>query len=317
MKCEVCQELLEEYLDGELAVVEQEQISEHLITCADCSASFATLTSEQELFSRYDRELEVPPFLWTRIAQHTVAEKSARLGWRQHVASRFARPIGAVAVAILLIAIAVGILNTTDPTLPRDGTDLIQAGAKATTSPNQQDQKAASTEPHREQHQNSNQTWAGSVPQRGSVGSAVTQRPKRKIKPRVAIDQSDVLSSDLSYLDIYERDTAKHIEQTQNLLRSIRNFPVSDGDEDIDVSYDKALSRRLLNENVVLRRDAEMKAKFPTKSLLADVEPFLIDIANLPDHARSEDVRVIKERVQKTEIVAALMGYQGRDPNNR
>jgi len=302
MKCEVCQELLEEYLDGELAVVEQEQISAHLITCADCSASFATLTAEQELFSRYDRELEVPPFLWTRIAQHTVAEKkSARLGWRQHVNSRFARPIGAFAVAILLIAIAVGVLNTTDPTLPRDGTDL------------------------------TNQAWVGSVPKRGSVGSMlpgtsepqkpdairVTQRPKRKIKPRVAIDQSDVLSSDLGYLDIYERDTAKHIEQTQNLLRSIRNFPVTDGDEEIDVSYDKALSRRLLNENVVLRRDAEMKAKFPTKSLLADVEPFLIDIANLPDHARPEDVRVIKERVQKTEIVAALMGYQGRDPNNR
>ena len=76
MKCEVCQELLEEYLDGELAAVEQEQISAHLITCADCSASFATLTAEQELFSRYDRELEVPPFLWTRIAQHTVAENN-------------------------------------------------------------------------------------------------------------------------------------------------------------------------------------------------------------------------------------------------
>jgi hypothetical protein len=114
-----------------------------------------------------------------------------------------------------------------------------------------------------------------------------------------------------------ERDTAKHIEQTQNLLRSIRNFPVSDGEEEIDVSYDKALSRRLLNENVVLRRDAEMKAKFPTKTLLADLEPFLIDIANLPDRARPEDVRVIKERVQKTEIVAALLDYQDRGTNNR
>jgi hypothetical protein len=60
-----------------------------------------------------------------------------------------------------------------------------------------------------------------------------------------------------------------------------------------------------------------MKAKFPTKTLLADVEPLLIDIANLPDRARPEDVRVIKERVQKTEIVAALMGYQDRDPINR
>jgi len=83
------------------------------------------------------------------------------------------------------------------------------------------------------------------------------------------------------------------------------------------VTYDKALSRRLLNENVVLRRDAEMKAKFPTKTLLTDLEPFLIDIANLPDHARPEDVRAIKERVKKTEIVAALIDYQDRGANNR
>ena len=220
MKCEACHGLLEEYLDGELAVAEQEQISEHLITCADCSASFAALTSEQELFSRYDRELEVPPFLWTRIAQHTVAENnSKRLSWREQLANRFARSVVAAAVAILLIAIGVGILNTTDPTLPRDGSDPIQAGVKATTSPNQQDQTVASTDPHKQKHQNLNQTWAVSVPPRGSVGSAITLRPKRKITARLAIDQSDVLSSDLSYLDIYERDTAKHIEQTQNLLR--------------------------------------------------------------------------------------------------
>jgi hypothetical protein len=118
-----------------------------------------------------------------------------------------------------------------------------------------------------------------------------------------------VLSSDFGYQDVDDQDTAKHIEQTQNLLRSIRNVQLNDNDQDIDVSYDKALSRRLLNENIVLRRDAEMKDKFPTKALLSDLEPFLIDIANLPDQAKPDDVRAIKERVKKTEIVAALIGY--------
>lgn len=147
-----------------------------------------------------------------------------------------------------------------------------------------------------------------------------TPRIKRTVK-RIPTDNPGVLSTDLGYLDIDERETAKHIEQTENLLRSIRNFPISDTDDEIDVSYDRALSRRLLIENVVLRREAEMKAKFPTKTLLADLEPFLIDIANLPDQAKPEEVRAIKERVQKTEIVAALIDYQDRsqdrDPNNR
>jgi hypothetical protein len=143
----------------------------------------------------------------------------------------------------------------------------------------------------------------------------ITKRIRKPVAP--APDNPGVLSSDLAYLDIDDQDTVKHLEQTQNLLRSIRNVPVSDSDEEIDVTYDKALSQRLLNENVVLRRDAEMKAKFPTKTLLADLEPLLIDIANLPDHARPEEVREIKERVQKTEIVAALMEYRERGTNNR
>jgi hypothetical protein len=125
----------------------------------------------------------------------------------------------------------------------------------------------------------------------------------------ITVEQSDVLSSDFGVQDIEDQETAKHIEQTQNLLQSIRNVKLNDNDVEIDVSYDKALSRRLLNENIVLRRDAEMKAKYPTKMLLSDLEPLLIDIANLPDQAKPEEVRVIKERVQKTEIVAALIGY--------
>ena len=301
MKCEVCVERLEEYLDGELPGEEQEQVSAHLITCGDCSATFGELTAEQEMFALYERDVEVPPFLWTRIAQHTVAANNGkRTGWR---ALFLATPVAGV-IAIVLVAIAVGVvyvmsrqvpensrvadkrLNSTLPTLPRNGIDIVQ-------EPAQPDVKLKETVAHR------------------------PRRVRPAIKPAPQIDQSDVLSSDLGYLDIDDQDTAKHIEQTQNLLRSIRNVSVTDGDEEIDVSYDKALSRRLLNENIVLRRDAEMKAKFPTKALLSDVEPFLIDIANLPDRARPEDVRVIKERVQKTEIVAALMGYQDRGPINR
>ena len=94
MKCEVCLELLEEYLDGELPRQEGAQLGEHLSACADCSASFAELTAQQELFAHYDREIEVPPFLWTRIAAHTVDEsKGARNGWYRRVMAIFASPV--------------------------------------------------------------------------------------------------------------------------------------------------------------------------------------------------------------------------------
>lgn len=292
MKCEVCLELLEEYLDGEVAAEDREQIDSHLMTCGDCSASFATLTAEQEIFARYDREVEVPPFLWTRVAAHTVsASEIQKRGW---VASLFSKPSLAGAIALLLIAGLIGVVYFL--TKQKAPNPTVAKTTPQTPTPNPVPQ---------------------SVPSAAPIREVIT--PQKKQEPRVhaqvahtPIDQSDVLSSDVAYLDMDDRDTAKHIEQTQNLLRSIKNVAITDGDEEIDVTYDKALSRRLLNENVVLRRDAEMRAKFPTKTLLADLEPLLIDIANLPDHARAEDVRVIKERVQKTEIVAALVDYQDR-----
>ena len=291
MKCEVCRELLEEYLDGELAPPDQELVDAHLTACVDCSESFAVLSAEQDLFARYDREIEVPPFLWTRVAAHTISErKRSRFRWTPSLA-------GALAVLLLALAIGIGYLRSNHKT-PETKVAL-------TPSPAQQPDPLP-------------QSAQSAFPKREVVAS--NKKSRRRVKPvtnQSTADQSDVLSSDLAYLDMDEQDTAKHIEQSKILLRSIKNVQISDTDEEIDVTYDKALSRRLLNENVVLRRDAEMKAKFPTKTLLADLEPFLIDIANLPDRARPEDVRVIKERVQKTEIVAALLDYQDRGANNR
>ena len=274
MKCEENLGLLEEYLDGELGVEEQEHVSEHLITCASCAEHFAALTAEQELFARYDRDLEVAPALWNGVAEQIVpVEETTSYGWWMKIA------------AMVILTIGLGSVYF-----------LKREKEVTTTIPKAPDQEFARF------------TLPKPPPEKTRI--------KRTTKPIVK-DNPGVLSSDLAYFDIEDRDTVNHIEKSENLLRSIRNFPVSDGDEEIDVTYDKALSQRLLSENVVLRREAEMKAKFPTKTLLADLEPLLIDIANLPDHARPEEVRAIKERVDKTEIVAALVEYRDRGTNNR
>jgi len=301
MKCEGCLELLEEYLDGELAEREASEIAAHLITCAECSSIRATLTVEQEMFSRYDRELEVPALLWEQVAGQTVSPLSkpvSQNGFSALVASWFRVPsFGfslATAAALIVIALVIGMayMRTQKPEPNKVLAETPRPITVTSPEPKQV--------PKGDQAEPGNRDFVAS-----NGSSARKQRPIR----HSTIDQSDVLSADTGYQDLDDQDTAKHIEQTQNLLRSIRNVEVNDNDQEIDVSYDKAVSRRLLNENIVLRRDAEMKAKFPTKALLSDLEPFLIDIANLPDQAKPDDVRAIKERVQKTEIVAALIGY--------
>lgn len=248
MKREISSDLIKEYLDGDDA-------------------------AEEELYARYDRELQVPAELWARIEGKIVTVERSSFGWWMGIA------------AVLVLSIGLGftfLLTNKSETiaslkLPEEAAPVIQER-----------------------------------PVENKTGTVV-----KRIKKPIHTDNPGVLSADLGGFDPDDQDTAKHIEQTENLLRSIRNVSVSDSDDEVDVSYDKALSRRLLIENVVLRRDAEMKAKFPTKTLLADLEPLLIDIANLPDRAKPEDVRAIKERVQKTEIVAALVDYQERGAGNR
>ena len=276
MKCEGYLNLLEEYLDGELSGEQQSDVNEHLITCTSCAAEFATLTAEQELFTRYDRDIEISPAVWAGIEERIVPVAESSYGWWMKIA------------AVLILTIGLGSVY------------LVSRDEKNISKPTEPEQTLARF----------------TVKPTPETPSPKKTRIKRILKPSIP-DNPGVLSSDLAYLDIDDQDTVNHLEQTQNLLRSIRNVSVSDGDEEIDVTYDKALSQRLLNENVVLRRDAEMKAKFPTKTLLADLEPLLIDIANLPDHARPEEVRAIKERVNKTEIVAALIEYRDRGTNNR
>ncbi|HEX2268018.1 MAG TPA: zf-HC2 domain-containing protein [Pyrinomonadaceae bacterium] len=275
MKCEENLNLLEEYLDGELGVEDQDQVSAHLITCANCAEQFSALTAEQEMFARYDREIEISPALWSGIEERIVPVAETSYGWWMKIAAVFILTIGLGAVYFL-----------------KKEKEVVTATTPKAT----------------EQQQFARFTIPKPSPEKTQI---------KRIKKPIKRDNPDVLSSDLAYFEIDDQDTFNHIEKTENLLRSIRNFPVSDSDEEIDVTYDKALSQRLLSENVVLRREAEMQAKFPTKTLLADLEPLLIDIANLPDHARPEDVRVIKERVEKTEIVAALTEYRDRGTHNR
>lgn len=253
MKSEISSDLFKEYLEGDDA-------------------------AEEELFARYDRGLQTPAALWSRIETKITPVERSSYGWWMGIA------------AVLVLAIGLGSVYI----FSRSENGVIASIKLPKEVPVVRGWQLAPEQ--------------------------TTTRIKRTPKP-ILTDNPGVLSTDLAYLDIDEQDTAKHIEQTENLLRSIRNFPIAETDDEIDVSYDKALSRRLLIENVVLRRDAEMKAKFPTKTLLADIEPFLIDIANLPDQAKPEEVRAIKERVQRTEIVAALLDYQNngpdRSPNNR
>ncbi len=306
MKCDDCFNLLEEYIDGEVIERDAEQVSAHLSTCAACGHEFEALTTEREVYARYDRELDISPAMWSAIVARTAesrpidsSERFSLGGW---LAGLFATPpyafAGAAAVVIFAVVIGVVFLRTRTPE-PQSQPESV-AGLNNVTPKSPTPDVVVINHPPKEVKP------VVSGPDRravSEVSSVIPSRPTRRS------DQSDVLFADAAYTDIEDKETADHVAQAENLLRSVRNLQVSDDEEEVDVSYEKATSRRLLNENVVLRRDAEMAGKFPAKKLLGELEPFLIDIANLPDKTTPTDLRAINDRMQKTEIVAALRSY--------
>ena len=314
MKCDDCINLLETYLDGETTERDSDQVLKHLATCSLCATQFEALTAENEVLARYDREMEVSAELWNGVAARIAIEdrqneSKSTAGFGEWIAGVFSRPsfkLAMPAMALVLIALFIGLAYwRTRPQQPTSAGGNKLAKVQNPTSANstggdvQTGTTGAAPAPTSD--------GAPQVKEPNPIVQAKYERPVR-INAIKGTDQSDVLP-DPEATGIEERDTVSHLEQAQNLLLSFRNIKYSDTDDEVDVSYEKSESRRLLSENIMLRREAEQSGKFPAKSVLGSLEPFLIDIANLPDKAKPSDVRQITDRVQRTEIVAELRSY--------
>jgi hypothetical protein len=117
-----------------------------------------------------------------------------------------------------------------------------------------------------------------------------------------------LVNTSAQVLDPEQKEVARHVEQAQMLLRSIKNARAEGGDT-VNVAYERQLSRKLLGDNVTLHLDAETRGDKETKQVLDRIEPYLLDIANLDDKASREEVRSIRERIDRKEIIAALQVY--------
>lgn len=114
MKCEDCLPVIEEYIDGELDKRSTDNLVAHMAECRACASYYEELRSEQDLYARYQRDIEVTPALWagvrSRIRQEKASERpdlSTRLrGW---FAGLLGTPRFSPALAALIVLLTVGI----------------------------------------------------------------------------------------------------------------------------------------------------------------------------------------------------------------
>lgn len=120
MKCDECKTLIDDYAYGELDEKASAKVAAHLSGCAGCSAIYAQLESELEIYMRYEREVEVTPALWAAVEARIKEEKAApNKSWLALVGERFKelfhapRLSPAFAAAMVVIAIGATVLVTT------------------------------------------------------------------------------------------------------------------------------------------------------------------------------------------------------------
>ncbi|HEX8845038.1 MAG TPA: zf-HC2 domain-containing protein [Pyrinomonadaceae bacterium] len=342
MKCEECLPLIEEYFDGELEGRTAESLAAHLALCAPCTGALTELEREQELYASYRRDIEVTPAQWNIVRARIEQEKDARpqgdqgtrrRGWLAELFGRQFRPAFVAALVLIVMGLAAGILYLNSGT--RRGEIVSQASKQNETQAERRANEAVA--PGKAE----SASVTASVEDKGKNDSAQQQqvaesRPRTPIKKNVAVasttnsanvrgaqptndsvrfeaanfDRDSIVTgvrqSAPEIAGDFDFEVARHTERAQLLLRSFRNARPAKSGRAVDISYEKENARKLLYQNIALRRDAASRGDQPVAETLGTLEPILLDIAHLPDRATVRDVRSIEERMQKKEIVAAL-----------
>ena len=278
-------------IDGELAADEAREVERHLLSCDECEqvrADFLNLRSQIASF-----ETSLNPVVQNRALKKILApERSARVSGLQ-----WGFGTQAVAFAALVIVAAIIGLFAYQSSNPSK-----QESAVATASPAptvEETKPEPSPEPSKQP-----------TPNKGGDETTTPRRPAAPVKRPVVREPKP----GEQFASVPERMrsadsqtmTAMHFEKSETLLRAFRNVRLNEPETAAEVSYERKRAQQLVFQNMMLRREADTAGDVQTASLLESLEPILIDIANLPDKPDENAVRVIRERVERKNIVPLL-----------
>ena len=300
-------------IDGELPAAEVREVERHLTECVECRQSRADFLVFRNQIASYVPSVQ--PLASSGVLATILAEKviQARENNKPPATSRFVfgmsfNPRLAVFAALTLVALLITLVVyriSQRQELPQRQA----AVPRVTPVPFGSQQK-----------QSEQQTVAQTLdlneraPAHSIKKTNVTRR-KRNVELPVPVQLATVPSQspvapDTTSPPVRSADTqtmtAMHFEKSELLLRSFRNIRLAEPGVTAEVGYEKRRAQQLVYQNMMLRREADAAGDVQSASLLENLEPILIDIANLPDEPEDEDIRVIKDRVERKNIVALL-----------
>jgi len=309
MNCD-CTEKISALMDGELPSSEARELERHLLNCVECQdarADFLSLRSQISDFPVSFAPVAQREALSRILGKEKVESGSRGSGWRW-----LFNPAVAAFASLLIVGLVIALLVY--PRLkskPAENSEIAVNGGK-------KNGPSASSSP---------------TPREAGPTSAPKNGPPKKSQPPVTGDkkktpnkkstpifepQQDNIAVNLSGVEETpsgngrvrsadaETMTAIHLQKSEMLLRSFRNVRMNQPGSAAAVDYEKKRAQQLVYQNMMLRREADAAGDTQVASLLESLEPILLDIANLPEKPRKDDVKVIKDRVERKNIVALL-----------
>jgi len=276
-------EKISSLIDGELSSTEAREVERHMLTCSECELLRADFLNLRSQLASFETSLE--PQVQNRALKKILAgpRRAPARGWQWNFGTQ------AVAFATLLIVAAIIGLLAYQNSRQREPKEV---AVVQTPSP----APMASVEPPKQPEAKESPEPQPSPNKGNEEKPRPTKRIVREPKPgeQFAAIPERVRSADA------ETMTAMHFETSERLLLAFKNVRVD------EVSYERNRAKQLVFQNMLLKREADAAGDAQISSLLENLQPILIDIANLPDKPDENAVRAIRERVERKNIVGLL-----------
>jgi len=315
MRCDRVEEI-SALIDGELSPEQVRNLSAHILNCQECQNLRADFLNLRNEITGFNPALD-PSRSRQRLAQILGREypkpASTRLpipavwGWAGST-------WGFATVALIVVASVVGLLVYR--VVHRPITPLVQDNYIANEkNKSPRNANTGIAKPDQPDDSNSRETGKPGPKKPKTRPGRRVEPPKPRFAPpelaspygsQVIATNNDQRSEDNRITPADTQTlTAKHFEQSEVLLRSFRNVRSTDTARP-EIAYERQRAQKLVYQNILLRREADASGDVQVTSLLDSLEPILLDIANLPDRPHEDDVRLIKERMQRKNLVALL-----------
>jgi len=283
-------EKISSLIDGELSTSEAREVERHLVGCTDCQQVRADFLNLRSQISGFETSLE--PAVQNRALKKILATP------RRAPARGFTWGFGAQAAAfatLVIVAAIIGFLIYRSSNTPTNDKHL--AVQTPTPVPSASVQPEASPSPNKGDQQ--------TAPRRSSSPAPAKKPLVREPKPG---EQFATIPStpELARSADTQTMTALHFEKSETLLVAFRNVRLNEPGTTAEVAYERKRAQQLVLQNMMLRREADAAGDVQVSSLLESLEPILIDISNLPDKPDKDAIRVIRQRVERKNIVPLL-----------